>query len=297
MRKYEISCTIIIQALSQLKSMYKDEWEVIVGNCDSLIFLGGSDATTLEYISKKLGKETISSMNRSRSYGRGGSNTMSYNKTARDLMTPDELGVMSNKNCIVFIRGLYPFFTKKYDLKKHPNYKLCGDGNKKYRFDIKKSLHTGQNLNERPESNKAVRLFEEAQWADARDAQRQHRINSRRPEMRTAKGEPCFQIKPLNREIPHYGVPAERLTQQQLEERQAAMDNIEVEEINVPYQEDARAEYSKVLEEEEAKFREHQHDFLMDAYATGDMEEDQLPTDTSVFDDMPDMPEEERGEF
>ncbi|MGN0673128.1 MAG: VirD4-like conjugal transfer protein, CD1115 family, partial [Anaerovoracaceae bacterium] len=145
MRKHEISCTIVIQALSQLKTMYKDDWEVIVGNCDTLLFLGGSDATTLDYISKKLGKETIRSKNTSRTYGRTGSSSTSFNSAGRELMQPDEISAMDNLNCIIFVRGEAPFFSSKYDYPKHPNYKMTGDADDKKLFIIQDKVQTVAN--------------------------------------------------------------------------------------------------------------------------------------------------------
>lgn len=142
MRKYEISCTIVVQALSQLKSMYKDDWEVLIGNCDTQLFLGGSDATTLEYISKKLGKETIRAKNTSRNFGRSGGSSTSLNQTGRELLQPDELARMHNDNCIVFLRGVLPFFSTKYDYPKHPNYHMTGDADKKYLFRVKSLVQT-----------------------------------------------------------------------------------------------------------------------------------------------------------
>ena len=142
MRKYEISCTIVIQALSQLKAMYKDDWEVLVGNCDTQVFLGGTDKTTLEYISQKLGKETIRAENSSRSYGRQGSSSVSFNKTGRELLQMDEIARMDNINSIVFIRGVLPFFTKKYDYPKHPNYHMTGDADDSLGFDVKRTVNT-----------------------------------------------------------------------------------------------------------------------------------------------------------
>lgn len=142
MRKYEISCTIVLQALSQIKALYRDEWEVLMGNCDSTIFLGGSDYTTLEYMSKLLGKETIRTVNASRSYGKSAGNSMSYNKTGRDLMTPTELRTMDNKNCIYLLRGLDPFFARKYSIKNHPNYKKCSHGNAEKTYDVQQEKHT-----------------------------------------------------------------------------------------------------------------------------------------------------------
>lgn len=132
MRSREISCTIIIQNMAQLKTMYKDCWESITGNCDSTVFLGGQEQTTLEYFSKKLGKETITVKNTSRSRGaKNGSWSTSYNTDGKDLMTPDELGKMNNSNCLVFIRGLSPFFSKKYNYPKHKNYKFTEDADDK----------------------------------------------------------------------------------------------------------------------------------------------------------------------
>ena len=137
MRKYGISSSVILQSLSQLKTMYKDDWEGITDNCDSLIFLGGQGQGTLEYISKKLGNETIVGASTSRTYSRTGSNSLSYNTIKRELLTPDELAKMDNQKCIVFLRGVAPFFTRKYKYENHPNYKITGDNdpNKFFRLD------------------------------------------------------------------------------------------------------------------------------------------------------------------
>lgn len=142
MRKYGISCTIILQTLSQIKANYKDEWEVLVGNCDSFLFLGGSDKTTLEYVSQKLGKETIQAVNSSRSKGQQGSYSTSNNKLGRELMTEAELQTMDNKNCIYTLRGMDPFFATKFDLTLHPNYPQCGDADEGNRYDVKKEKLT-----------------------------------------------------------------------------------------------------------------------------------------------------------
>ncbi len=133
MRKYRISCCVVIQAISQLKTIYPDEWETIIGNCDSWIFLGGADKTTLEYLSDILGTQTIRTGSSSHSSGKKDFSE-SFQYTSRKLMNPDELGRMSNKNCIVSVRGLPPFFTKKYDYTHHPNYKFTGDKNKKFLY-------------------------------------------------------------------------------------------------------------------------------------------------------------------
>ena len=130
MRKYEISCTIILQNLAQIKTMYKDNWESIVGNCDSFLFLGGQEQGTLEYISKELGKGTIIVRSRGMSDGKSKSSSQNYSKSGRELMTPDELARMSTKQCVLIIRGLNPFLGNKYEYTKHPNYKLTGDANK-----------------------------------------------------------------------------------------------------------------------------------------------------------------------
>lgn len=127
MRKYEISCAIIIQNLAQLKAMYKDDYETIIGNCDSFLFLGGSEYTTLEYISKELGDATIISRDNSRSRGRSGSSSLSYKRQSRKLLLPEEVGKIDEGDCVLIFRGIDPFYGKKYDYEKHPNYHLSGD--------------------------------------------------------------------------------------------------------------------------------------------------------------------------
>lgn len=130
MRSMEISVNVIIQNLSQLKKMYKDSWENVLGNCDSLLFLGGQEPTTLEHISKTLGKETIDTRSHNRTRGRNGSTSENDGITGRELMTVDELKVMKDNECILFVRGIYPFFCNKYKIEKHPNYKLLEDSDK-----------------------------------------------------------------------------------------------------------------------------------------------------------------------
>ncbi|MEG2609117.1 MAG: type IV secretory system conjugative DNA transfer family protein [Bacilli bacterium] len=136
MRSREISVNIIIQNLAQIKTMYKDSWESITGNCDSFLFLGGQEQSTLEYISKKLGKETIDTRNYNYSKGRNGSSTQNNNIVGRELMTPDEIGKMPDSKCILFIRGIKPFYSDKFKIEKHKNYKLIGDYNQDNNFDI-----------------------------------------------------------------------------------------------------------------------------------------------------------------
>lgn len=134
MRKYGISCSIIIQNLAQIKALYEKDWETIIGNCDSMIFLGGLEYSTLEYISNIMGTQTIRTRNEGRSRGKNGSSSLNYQRTQRKLMNPDEVGNMDNSMCIIKIRSLDPFFTKKYDYPKHPNYHLTGDADISQRY-------------------------------------------------------------------------------------------------------------------------------------------------------------------
>ena len=134
MRSMEISANVIIQNLSQLKKMYKDSWENVLGNCDSMLFLGGQEPTTLEHISKTLGKETIDTRSQNRTRGRNGSTSENDGILGRELMTVDELKVMKDNECILFVRGIYPFFCNKYVIEKHPNYVLLEDSNKANAF-------------------------------------------------------------------------------------------------------------------------------------------------------------------
>lgn len=141
MRSREISANIIVQNISQLKTMYKDNWESIIGNCDSFLFLGGKEKTSTEYVSKMLGKETIDTMSRNVSKGKSSSTSKNEGILGRELMAPDELEKMDNSECILFVRGYNPFKDKKLNIKKHKNYKLIGDANKCNNFDFS-SVHT-----------------------------------------------------------------------------------------------------------------------------------------------------------
>lgn len=136
MRKYEISCTIILQSIAQLKGMYQDDFSGIIGNCDTTIFLGGKDSETNKQVSDDLGDATIVIRNMSRTKGSKGSSSMSYNRSARKLMDPAEIQKMDNSDCIVMVRGLQPFKGHKYDYTKHPNYKYTGDAKKENRYVI-----------------------------------------------------------------------------------------------------------------------------------------------------------------
>jgi type IV secretion system protein VirD4 len=140
-RSREISVAVVVQALSQLKTMYKDSWETIVACCDSLIFLGTSEQTTLEYVAKKLGKTTVQIDTKGFSKGKGSSRSENMNFAARDLMAPDELGRMDNQDSIVIIRGFKPFFTKKFKIERHPNYKYLEGNPSDYRLvEVKKTI-------------------------------------------------------------------------------------------------------------------------------------------------------------
>ena len=128
MRSRNIMATIILQNISQLKALFKDDWEGIIGNADTMVYLGGNEQSTHEYISKLLGKETISTTSSSQSKGRSGSFSQSTQQTGRELMTPDEVRLLDNKNAVVFIRGERPVIDEKYDLMKHPNIAYTEDG-------------------------------------------------------------------------------------------------------------------------------------------------------------------------
>lgn len=128
MRSRNIMATIILQNISQLKALFKDDWEGIIGNADTLVYLGGNEQSTHEYISKLLGKETISTSSSSQSRGRSGSFSQSTQQTGRELMTPDEVRLLDNRKAIVFVRGERPVIDEKYDLLKHPNIAYTEDG-------------------------------------------------------------------------------------------------------------------------------------------------------------------------
>ena len=139
-RSREISASIILQSQSQLKAIYKDNADTIVGNCDTTLFLGGKEKTTLKEMSEILGKETIDSFNTSENRGREKSYGLNFQKLGKELMTQDEIAVMDGGKCILQLRGVRPFFSDKYDITKHPNYKYLSDENPKNAFDIEKYL-------------------------------------------------------------------------------------------------------------------------------------------------------------
>ena len=139
-RSREISASIILQSQSQLKAIYKDNADTIVGNCDTTLFLGGKEKTTLKEMSEILGKETIDSFNTSENRGREKSYGLNFQKLGKELMTQDELAVMDGGKCILQLRGVRPFFSDKYDITKHPNYKYLSDADPKNAFDMEKHL-------------------------------------------------------------------------------------------------------------------------------------------------------------
>lgn len=128
MRSREISASIIIQNLAQIKALFKDTWETIPGNCDSLLYLGGNETTTHEYISKMLGKETIDTQSHGQSRGRNGSASINTQQAGRELLTPDEVRLLDNADALLFLRGEHPVRDKKYDLLRHPNLAGTTDG-------------------------------------------------------------------------------------------------------------------------------------------------------------------------
>jgi len=140
-RSREISAALVLQAKSQLKAIYKDNADTIIGNCDSQIFLGGSEQTTLKDLNTTLGKETIDMYNTGETRGTSQSYNMNYQKLGHDLMSIDELAVMDGGKCIVQVRGVRPFLSSKYDLTQHPNYPLTADADKRNLFDIEKFLN------------------------------------------------------------------------------------------------------------------------------------------------------------
>ena len=135
-RSREISASIILQSQSQLKAIYKDSADTIVGNCDTTLFLGGKEKTTLKEMSELLGKETIDSFNTSETRGRELSHGLNYQKLGKELMTQDEIAVMDGGKCILQLRGVRPFFSDKYDITKHPRYKYLSDADPKNAFDV-----------------------------------------------------------------------------------------------------------------------------------------------------------------
>ncbi|MDL2252784.1 type IV secretory system conjugative DNA transfer family protein [Ruminococcaceae bacterium OttesenSCG-928-I18] len=165
-RSREISACIVLQAQSQLKSIYKDNADTIVGNCDATLFLGGKEKSTLKEISEVLGKETIDLYNTSVTKGQSESHGQNFQKLGKELMSQDELAVMDGGKCILQLRGVRPFLSEKYDITKHPQYKNLSDFDKKNTFDIEKFLSTRLKLR----ANDQYEVFEVDASDDAETA-------------------------------------------------------------------------------------------------------------------------------
>ena len=149
-RSREISASIILQSQSQLKAIYRDNADTIVGNCDTMLFLGGKEKTTLKEISEILGKETIDSFNTSENRGKEISHGLNYQKLGKELMTQDEIATMDGGMCILQLRGVRPFFSKKYDITKHPRYKYLSDADKKNTFDVERYIRVQRKKKKHP---------------------------------------------------------------------------------------------------------------------------------------------------
>ena len=139
-RSREISASIILQSKSQLKAIYKDNADTIEGNCDTTLFLGGKEKTTLKELAEVLGKETIDLYNTSDTRGTSQSYGLNYQKTRKELISQDEIAVMDGGKCIMQLRGVRPFFSDKFDITKHPRYKYLADADKKNTFDIERYM-------------------------------------------------------------------------------------------------------------------------------------------------------------
>ena len=155
-RSREISCCLVLQAQSQLKAIYKDNADTIIGNMDSKIFLGGSEPTTLKELNQSLGKETIDSFNTGESRGKETTHSLNYQKLGKDLASVDELAVLDGGKCILQLRGVRPFKSDKFHITKHPNYKYLADYDKRNTFDIEKFLSTRL----KPEPDEAYEVYD-----------------------------------------------------------------------------------------------------------------------------------------
>jgi type IV secretion system protein VirD4 len=139
-RSREISASIILQSQAQLKSAYKDNADTIAGNCDTTLFLGGKEKSTLKEMSELMGKETIDSFNTSENRGQSQSYGLNYQKLGKDLLSQDEIAVMDGGKCIMMLRGVRPFLSAKYDITKHPRYKYLSDADKANTFNVERYL-------------------------------------------------------------------------------------------------------------------------------------------------------------
>lgn len=135
MRSRNVSVSIILQNISQLKALFEKQWEGIIGNCDEFVYLGGNEQSTFKYVSELLGKETIDTNTYGKSTGHSGNYSTNYQATGRELLTPDEVRMLDNDKSILLIRGEKPIIDSKYDIMKHPNIKFTADGNRKYMYE------------------------------------------------------------------------------------------------------------------------------------------------------------------
>ena len=147
-RSREISACLVLQAQSQLKAIYKDNADTIVGNCDSVLFLGGKERTTLKELTETLGRETIDTYNTGESRGRETSHSLNYQKLGKELMTVDELSVMDGGKCILQLRGVRPFLSDKYEITRHPYYKYLSDADPRNAFSVERFLSARLTLTE-----------------------------------------------------------------------------------------------------------------------------------------------------
>ena len=169
-RSREISACLVLQAQSQLKAIYKDNADTIVGNMDSLVFLGGKEKTTLKEMTEILGKETIDYYNMGETRGREISSSRNFQKVGKELMTIDELAVMDGSKCILQVRGVRPFLSDKYDITKHPNYKYLSDSDPKNAFNIAKFLNHRLKLKENEEyATYEISIDDEDYYTDSLD--------------------------------------------------------------------------------------------------------------------------------
>lgn len=175
MRSRNIMSTIILQNISQLKALFKDDWEGIIGNADSFVYLGGNEQSTHKYISELLGKETIDTRTSSQSKGRNGSFSQNFQQTGRELMTPDEVRRLDNKNAIVLIRGEKPVIDEKYDILKHPNIHRTEDGARR-RIFTRRCAHLQRTIFRSPLKTSTILNF----WR----INMKHELTSRRKERR-----------------------------------------------------------------------------------------------------------------
>lgn len=190
MRKYEISCSIILQNMAQIKTMYKDDWGSIVGNCDTLLFLGGQEYDTLEYISKALGDVTIVTRNKSQSKGKGTDYSFSYNRDSRKLMMPEEIGRLGTDECLVIIRGEFPFRDKKYDYPKHPQYSKTGDATDENIVDYKTLFDNRKEIKQNEEPRQVIISQEKNKKLEQADEERRKLVERAKKDDESVIGKP-----------------------------------------------------------------------------------------------------------